>query len=314
MDIRSAVLGARDGRISPVQAWLDGGGDPDYTDHTGVRLIHIAADSRHPAIAKLLLERGADPNVVDRNGWTPLFRAVSELSLRNDEQRARGLEIVRLLLAAKADPGSGAYLPLAEAAARGNVEAVRALLEGGANINQGDPRYASTALIAAVNGAHRAIVELLIAAGANVDQADVRGQTPLIRAIFGPGTVRDSEECRTACLALAQLFVEKGAKVNHAMEDGSSPLMCAVNENWRPMIRFLLDIGADARHVDKRGRGLVRRAVDGILRLSLADGPALELVRSMVDAGARDFKDAANWARKSGRAALADSIEQLAYK
>jgi ankyrin repeat protein len=205
-------------------------------------------------------------------------------------------------------------LPISEAAVRGNIDAVRILLDGGADVNQGDPQYSSTPLIGAVNGAHREIVELLVATGANVNQADVRGQTPLIRAIFHPGTVGDSEERRTTCLALARFFVDKGANVNHAMEDGSSPLMCAVNENWRPMIRFLLDAGADARHVDTRGRGLVRRAVDGILRLGLADEPALALVRSMVDAGARDSKDAADWARKRGRTTLADSIDQLTYK
>lgn len=311
MDIRSAVLGARDGHASPVQAWLDARGDPNYTDHTGVRLIHIAADRRHPAIVKILLERGADPNVVDRDGWTPLFQAVSELSLRSDDQRARGLEIVGLLLAAKADPGSGSSLPLAEAAVRGNIEAVRVLLDNGAQVDQGDPRYASTALIAAVNGPQPEIVRLLVAAGADVNQGDSRGQTPLIRAISCVGLARGRDGSRPTCIGLARFLVEKGANVNQTTTDGWSPLMDAVNEHWDEMVRFLLDAGADARHIDSRGRGLVRVAVDGLLRLSLEDGPALKLVRSMVDAGARDLKDAADWARKRGRAALADSIERL---
>ncbi len=314
MDIRSAVLGARDGYLAPVQAFLDGGGDPDYTDRSGVRLIHIASDYRHPAIVKLLLERGANPNVIDRDGWTPLFNALSELRLRTDEQRARGVEIVKLLLAAKADPLAGVTLPLAEAAKRGSIDAVRLLLDAGADVNQGDPHYGSTALIAAINGAHPGIVELLLAVGADVNQADVRGQTPLIRAILGPGMVQGSPERRALCLALAKSFVDKGANVNCVMDGGESALMCAVNENWHEMIRFLLDAGAHAEHIDARGRGLVRWAVDGALRLSLEDQPALALVRSVADAGARDFTDAVDWARKRGRATLAESIERLRYK
>jgi hypothetical protein len=51
--------------------------------------------------------------------------------------------------------------------------------------------------------------------------------------------------------------------------------------------------------------------MDGVLRLSLPDAPALDLVRSMVDAGARDAKAAADWARARGRPALADALARL---
>jgi hypothetical protein len=156
------------------------------------------------------------------------------------------------------------------------------------------------------------MVDALVAAGADVNQADRRGQTPLIRTIENPGTVRDSAERRAFCLDLARFLVSKGANVNQVMEGSRSPLMSAVNENWPAMIRLLLDAGANAAHVDEQGRGLARRAMDGVLRLSLPDDPALELVKSMIDAGARDAKDAAAWARERNRAALADLIDRLA--
>jgi ankyrin repeat protein len=63
VDIRSAVLAARDGKASTVQAYLDAGGAPDYTDHTGVRLLHIAAKNRHVDVVRTLLGAKADPKV-----------------------------------------------------------------------------------------------------------------------------------------------------------------------------------------------------------------------------------------------------------
>jgi ankyrin repeat protein len=312
MDIRSAVLAARDGKASTVQAYLDAGGAPDYTDHTGVRLLHIAAKNRHVDVVRTLLGVKADPNVQDSEGQTPLYEAVNEFHCRRvADHRARSLEISQLLLAAGAVPDRGYRLPLAEAAKNGNAEVVQLLLERGASVNQRDPRYASTALIAAVNGAQPAVVTLLVDAGADVNQGDRRGQTPLIRAIEGPGTKQDSEEARNLWLPIARFLVGRGANVNQAMEGGRSPLMSAVNENWPAMIRFLLDAGADARHVDDKGCGLARRAMDGVLRLSLPDGPALDLVRSMVDAGAGDVGAAADCARQRGRPALAYALAQL---
>ena len=312
MNIRDAVRAADKGDASTVQAYLDAGGDPNFTDHTGVRLLHIAARSRHVEVVRTLLARKADPGVQDSDGMTPLYQAANEFfCARVPDHRARSLEICRLLLDAGAPPDGGYDPPLAEAAKNGNADVVQLLLERGAPVNQGDPRYASTALIAAVNGAQQTMVTMLVAAGADVNQGDRRGQTPLIRAILGPGTKQDSEEYRTMWLAIARFLVEKGADVNQVMEGGRSPLMCAVNENWPAMIRFLLDAGADARHVDKQGCGLARRALEGALRLNLADEQAVELIRSMVDAGARDAKAAADWARERKRPALADALAQL---
>lgn len=311
-DIRSAVLGARDGVAAPVKAYLGARGDPNYTDRTGVRLLHIAAQNRHVEIVDVLLAAKADPNVMDGDGETPLFEAVGEFFCqRFQDHQARSLEIVRRLLVAGADPNRGYRLPLAEAAKCGNAAVVRLLLESGAKVNHPDPKWQSTALIEAVNGAQRAMVDVLVGAGADVNQGDRRGQTPLIRAIENPGTVRDSEERRAFCLELARYLVAKGADVNQVMEGGRSPLMSAVNENWAAMIRFLLDAGAKADHIDAQGCGVARRALDGALRLSLPDDRAIALIRSVTDAGAKDAKAAAAWARERGRASLAEAMERL---
>jgi len=86
-----------------------------------------------------LLEIGADPNPVDHAGFPPLIAALS-CSRSHPGARARDdvLEILRLLLAFKADPnqrGINDYTPLHMAVGEHNLTAVQTLLQAGA-----DPR------------------------------------------------------------------------------------------------------------------------------------------------------------------------------
>jgi ankyrin repeat protein len=104
-----------------------------------------------------LLRAGADPNLPDRHGTMPLYRA----SVQNRPHN------VRVLLAAGADPnvesGTGEEgLPLCAAACWGHVASVRELLAGGADpARREDQGRGWTALEWAENGQHRSTVDLL---------------------------------------------------------------------------------------------------------------------------------------------------------
>ncbi|KAK8134785.1 hypothetical protein PG984_006797 [Apiospora sp. TS-2023a] len=53
----------------------DGSLREDDVEITGVTALHLAACEQSSEVVKLLLERGADPNVIDRRGRTPLAEA-----------------------------------------------------------------------------------------------------------------------------------------------------------------------------------------------------------------------------------------------
>ncbi len=48
----------------------------NHTDDRGKSLLHIAAAKSHIGVLKALLKGGANPNLLDNNGLTPLCLAI----------------------------------------------------------------------------------------------------------------------------------------------------------------------------------------------------------------------------------------------
>ena len=68
----AAHLGHKD----VVQLLLDKGADPNKTNYDGWTPLHGAASRGHTNVVQLLLERGADPIKSDNYGHTPQYKAV----------------------------------------------------------------------------------------------------------------------------------------------------------------------------------------------------------------------------------------------
>ncbi len=79
---------------------LEHGADPDIRDNAGTTPLMLAVTQNEPACVEALLAHHADPNVANDNGETPLIRAV----------QMRNLGLVRTLLKAGADPDQADHL------------------------------------------------------------------------------------------------------------------------------------------------------------------------------------------------------------
>ncbi|EES16450.1 hypothetical protein BDA96_08G206700 [Sorghum bicolor] len=89
----------------------------------------IATYRGYPSIVEILLERGADPNERMNDEVSPLIIALKHSSM----------PCLKLLVQAGADVnGFGSYSPLAKAAEKGLTEAIKCLLDAGANPNVPD--------------------------------------------------------------------------------------------------------------------------------------------------------------------------------
>jgi len=107
--------------------------------------------------------------------------------------------------------------PLTYAARQGSVETVRALLEGGANVEETDIDR-STALRAAAWHRHLNVCRLLPDWGLKVDHVDKWKNTPL------------HDAARREYLSLVKLLVERGADVRVKNDNGqtaSDVALCA---------------------------------------------------------------------------------------
>lgn len=137
-------------------------------------------------------------------------------------------------------------------------EKVEGWLADGADITQ----ELSNALIA--NDLDR--VKFLVGKGADVNQPDNQGWTPLISA------------ARQRHDDMIKLLIELGADVNLAKSDGTTPLIAAASRDHVPSIKVLLEHGAD---VEKPGPQGFRA-----LPLAIADDN-YEAAKALIEAGAK---------------------------
>ena len=144
--------------------------------HAAIGELEAGPEAEGPIdVVVLLLHHGARIKGwdLDKEG-DPLLDAVG----------SNGLEAVRLLLAAGADPnvrdGEG-YSPLRVCADKGHLEMARLLLLCGATktIDEWGGERAMTALGLAARGLHVAMVKLLLAHGADPQAQDADRLTPL---------------------------------------------------------------------------------------------------------------------------------------
>ena len=172
-----------------------------------------------------------------------------------------------------------ADLPLLEAVQRQDREAVRTLLKEGVDVN-GSRADGATALAWAVHWDDQETVDLLIRAGADVDAANDLGITPLmlaarngsaamveklLRANAGPNVARSTGEtalllaARTGRPEVVRSLLAGGASADIKMGAfEQTPLMWAAAEGHAPIVRLLLEVGADKEartpFTEKKGR------------------------------------------------------------
>jgi ankyrin repeat protein len=63
------------GHVEVVRMILERGADPTVQDKDGRTPFHLASLEGHVEVVRMILERGADPTVQDKDGRTPFHLA-----------------------------------------------------------------------------------------------------------------------------------------------------------------------------------------------------------------------------------------------
>lgn len=199
---------------------------------------------------------------------------VADAAMRGD------VAAVRALLAQKADvnaPQGDGGTALHWAAYRGSKELVDLLLRAGANARAANRAGATPLWLASVNG-DAGIIAALLTAGADPNEPLPLGRRPLMIA------------SRTGNVEAIKVLVDRGADVN-AKETlrGTTALMWAADEGHAAALQVLIDSGADiaARsNPAPRGRGPALGKANDPRKAVAAQGAALAAREAAPDLGA----------------------------
>jgi ankyrin repeat protein len=237
--VTAILLAARQGDRASVQALLDAQANiHDQVTSDGGSVLLMAILSTHYDLAAYLLDRGADPNQPDLAGVTPLFALadmhkpdITARPLRKEIDHTTNLELIKILLAHKANPnarltrpdsGMGpGNTPFLRAAKSGDLEVMRVLVEGGANpkLTAGDQ-------------------------GSAIHMAAGGGQA----AQFGTVQLTEPE-----AIEAIEFCLDKGLDVNAVNTRGDTPLHAAANKGWDSVVKFLAGHGAKLDTKNRQG-------------------------------------------------------------
>ncbi|KAL4194931.1 hypothetical protein AMTRI_Chr05g70920 [Amborella trichopoda] len=162
-----SVASAGDDKL--LEQLLQQGLDANETDHCGRTALHLAAAKGFKECVRLLLDQGADPNIKDFEGRVPLWEAM-----------LGGHEEVKTLMFEKGARlnQSDAGLYACMAVEKNCLDTLDAIIHHGGNPALPAPLTGSTALHTAVSEGNVEAVKALLNLGADFDKPDLIGWTP----------------------------------------------------------------------------------------------------------------------------------------
>jgi len=245
--------------LKGVRLYLDAGMDVNKTGRYGITALHRAIENGLKDMAQLLITRGADQN--------------------------RGY-------------GSDRMTPIILAAKRGHSQIVFLLAKHGADLSLKD-RWGNSALMALAKSGEGLVIEELLRRGANPNDGNNRGKTPLSRAtkykntgairvllqhgalLKGAGDKLMKMAVRKGDPTMVALMLKKGLDPNSRDRYGQTLLMSAANVGHSGILIMLIDHGAKIDAMDKEGNtalhwGIIRKRKN-VVPILLAKGAKVNL-------------------------------------
>ncbi len=239
------------------------------------RPLMLAAKNGHPTIVRILIAAGADVNAKEARGQTALMWAAAAGNVEAVDALIEGGADIDVSLS---DSGFTAYM---FAARQGKTPVVERLIEAGVGVNSvmstkktggRKPRKNMSALLLAIESGHLALALRLVELGA--DPNDQRsGYAPLHAITWVRKTKLGDDPSgdpapritgKVNSIEFVRQMVKAGADVNLKLEKGKpgkaqltpkglTPFMLASSTADVPLMKLLLELGADAKETNVDG-------------------------------------------------------------
>ena len=232
------MLASRSGNVEAVKALLARDATTNTRERLGQTALMWAAAEGHTDVVRALIDAGADINAKIDSGFTPFFFAVREGHLDTVRLLLKaGADVNAMMLHAEKATGPAAKAPptnaLALAVQNAHFELAIALVDAGADPNDVRTGFSPLHMMAGVR---------------KPDSSDISdGATPI-----GSGSLSSADFVRE--------IVKRGANVNLRLPkgtrkqpntssavgtEGATPILFAADRSDVPLMRLLIELGAD---------------------------------------------------------------------
>jgi ankyrin repeat protein len=290
------------GNLDEVRLSIEAGVEIDEFCATGHNALMAAAYYGHQSVVKVLLEAGANPNLLS-DGYDGLGYGMSALMFVANSFFASNRDMIaKMLIAGGADvdrqseKGKTAIM-FAATSGSGYRACVEILIAAGANLNLRDDRgHTVLTLVAAAE--NYPMFNLLLQAGASTDglesiqliQAARTGDVDRVKSLLSAQVdlnLDRGDAIGSAAAAghteIVQILIQAGVNVNLSDRSGFTPLASAAYAGYGEIVRLLIDAGADiqASAGGSHGYSALKYAQMGLRQFGGGDRQHAQIIRQL---------------------------------